>query len=156
MTTDHASADTATVDLPQGNLAYRTAGPAASDLTPVVLVHGLLVDARLWAPVADRLATQGIRSYAPTLPLGSHKSPMSADADLSPGGVARLVLDFIRALGLSDVTIAGNDTGGAICQLMLAADASRIGAAVFTNCDALGTFPPIALAPLFRALRHPG
>jgi pimeloyl-ACP methyl ester carboxylesterase len=121
-----------------------------------VLVHGLLVDARLWAPVADRLAAEGIRSYAPTLPLGSHPWPMNADADLSPGGVAGLVLDFIRALDLSDVTIAGNDTGGAVCQIMLAADTSRIGAAVFTNCDALGTFPPMSLAPLFRALRHPG
>ena len=66
------------------------------------------------------------------------------------------MLDFIPALDLSDVTIVGNDTGGAICQLMLAADTSRIGAAVLTNCDAFGTFPPLAFAPLFRALRHPG
>ena len=156
MTTEHAPADSATVDLPQGRLAYRTAGPAASNHPPVVLVHGLLVDARLWEPVAERLPSAGIRSYAPTLPLGSHRQPMNADADLSPAGVARLVLDFIQALGLSDVTIAGNDTGGAICQIMLAGDTSRISAAVLTNCDALGTFPPRSLAPLFRALRHPG
>jgi pimeloyl-ACP methyl ester carboxylesterase len=156
MTTDHAPADSATVDLPQGRLAYRTAGPAASNHPPVVLVHGLLVDARLWEPVAARLASAGIRSYAPTLPLGSHRQPMNADADLSPEGVAGLVLDFIEALGLSDVTIAGNDTGGAICQIMLAGDTGRISAAVLTNCDALGTFPPRSLAPLFRALRHPG
>ncbi|HET6193522.1 MAG TPA: alpha/beta fold hydrolase, partial [Trebonia sp.] len=156
MTTDHAPADSATVDLPQGRLAYRAAGPAASNHPPVVLVHGLLVDARLWEPVAERLASAGIRSYAPTLPLGSHRQPMNADADLSPEGMAGLVLDFIQALGLSDVTIAGNDTGGAICQIILAGDASRISAAVLTNCDALGTFPPRSLAPLFRALRHPG
>jgi pimeloyl-ACP methyl ester carboxylesterase len=156
MTTDPAPADSATVDLPQGNLAYRAAGPATSNQPPVVLVHGLLVDARLWEPVAERLASAGIRSYAPTLPLGSHQQPMNADADLSPQGVAQLMLDFIRALGLSGVTIAGNDTGGAICQLMLAGDTSRIGAAVLTNCDAFGTFPPMSLAPLFRALRHPG
>jgi pimeloyl-ACP methyl ester carboxylesterase len=156
MTTDNAFADLATVDLPQGRLAYRAAGPEASNQPPVVLVHGLLVDERLWAPVAERLAADGIRSYAPTLPLGSHKHPMNADADLSPEGIARLVLDFIRALDLSDVTIAGNDTGGAIGQLMLGGDTSRIGAAVFTNCDALGTFPPRSLAPLFWAARHPG
>ena len=156
MTTDHASAAAATVELPQGKLAYRAAGPAASNQPPVVLLHGLLVDARLWAPVAERLAAEGVRSYTPTLPLGSHPWPMNADADLSPQGVARLALDFIRALGLSDVTLAGNDTGGAIGQIMLGADPSRIGAAVFTNCDALGTFPPMGFAPLFRALRHPG
>jgi pimeloyl-ACP methyl ester carboxylesterase len=155
MTTDHAPAESATVDLPQGSLAYRAAGPDTSDYPPVVLVHGLLVDARLWEPVGERLASAGIRSYAPTLPLGSHKHPMNADADLSPQGVAKLVLDFIQALGLSDVIIAGNDTGGAICQIMLGADTSRISAAVLTNCDGFDTFPPRALAPLFSALRHP-
>jgi pimeloyl-ACP methyl ester carboxylesterase len=143
-------------DLPPGSLAYRAAGPAASASPPVVFVHGVLVDARLWDGVADRLAAEGIRSYAPTLPLGAHQSPMNAGADLSPRGIAQLVLDFIAALDLTDVTIVGNDTGGAICQLLLSADTSRIGAAVLTNCDALGTFPPRALAPLFRALRHPG
>jgi pimeloyl-ACP methyl ester carboxylesterase len=159
MATYSESAETASLpvaDLPQGHIAYRAAGPAASDAPAVVFVHGVLVDARLWGPVADRLAAAGIRSYAPTLPLGAHQHPMNTGADLSPAGIARLVLDFIAALGLRDVTIVGNDTGGAICQLMLAADPSRIGAAVLTNCDAFGTFPPRALAPLFLALRHPG
>jgi pimeloyl-ACP methyl ester carboxylesterase len=156
MTANQAQAGPATIELPQGKLAYQVAGPAVSNLPPVVLVHGLLVDGRLWERVAGHLAAAGIRSYTPTLPLGAHPWPMNADADLSPTGVARIVLDFIQALDLTDVTIAGNDTGGAICQVMLAADTSRIGAAVFTNCDAFGTFPPAALAPLFLALRHPG
>jgi len=156
MATDHGPAGSSIADLPQGRLAYRTAGPAATSTPPVVFVHGILVDARLWEPVATRLAAEGVRSYAPTLPLGSHQQPMNADADLSPQGIARLVLDFVAALGLSDVTIVGNDTGGAICQVMLGTDTSRIGAAVLTDCDALGTFPPRAFAPLFSALRHPG
>src|SRR5262252_7566957 len=105
MTTYTTPTDFTAVDLPQGKLAYRAAGPASSSRPPVVFVHGLLVDARLWEPVAMRLAADGIRSYAPTLPLGSHQRPMNADADLSPTGVARIVLDFIRALDLSDVTI---------------------------------------------------
>ena len=121
-----------------------------------MFVHGVLVDGRLWEPVAERLAAEGVRSYAPTLPFGAHRQPMNPGADLSPQGIAALLLDFIAALGLSDVTIVGNDTGGAICQVMLGADTSRIGAAVLTNCDAFGTFPPRAFVPLFRALRHPG
>jgi pimeloyl-ACP methyl ester carboxylesterase len=155
MTTDQVSVGSATADLPQGTIAYRAAGPASSDRAPVVFAHGLLVDARLWDPVADRLAEQGIRSYAPTLPLGAHQRPMNADADLSPRGIAALLSDFIRALNLSNVTLVGNDTGGAICQILLAGDAGRIGAAVLTNCDAFGTFPPLGFAPLFHALRHP-
>jgi pimeloyl-ACP methyl ester carboxylesterase len=156
MMTDHASAGLAVADLPQGTLSYRAAGPPSSSRPPVVFAHGLLVDLRLWEPVADRLAAEGIRSYAPTLPLGAHQRPLNPDADLSPAGVAGLVREFIATLGLSNVTIVGNDTGGAICQLMLGGDTSRIGAAVLTNCDAFGTFPPRALAPLFFAGRHPG
>jgi pimeloyl-ACP methyl ester carboxylesterase len=156
MATDRASSDVTVADLPQGKLAYRASGPASSSRPPVVFVHGVLVDGRLWAPVAERLAAIGVRSYAPTLPLGSHQQPMNPGADLSPHGVAQLVLDFIAALDLSHVTIVGNDTGGAICQIMLGADTSRIGAAVLTNCDAFRAFPPRAFVPLFRALRHPG
>lgn len=156
MTSDPAPAGYAVADLPQGRLAYRAVGPAASTRPPVVFVHGILVDARLWEPVADRLAAEGIRSYAPTLPLGAHPWPMNEGADLSPAGVAQLVRDFMAALGLSDVTLAGNDTGGAICQVLLGGSHDRVGAAVLTNCDALGTFPPRKFAPLFRALRHPG
>jgi pimeloyl-ACP methyl ester carboxylesterase len=155
MNTEQAQTDLSVVDLPQGKLAYRTAGPASSSRPPVVFVHGLLADGRLWDPVADRLAAQGIRSYAPTLPLGAHQIPMNPGADLSPEGIAALVRDFLAALDLSGVTLVGNDTGGAICQVMLGGDTSRIGAAVLTNCDAFGTFPPRFLAPLFHALRHP-
>jgi pimeloyl-ACP methyl ester carboxylesterase len=153
---DTGPADTGRADLPQGQLAYRVAGPATSSRPPVVFVHGILVDARLWEPVAERLAAAGIRSYAPTLPLGAHRRPMNADADLSPAGIAQLVRDFIAALDLHDSTLVGNDTGGAICQVLLGGDTSRVGAVVLTDCDALDTFPPRSLAPLFGALRHPG
>jgi pimeloyl-ACP methyl ester carboxylesterase len=155
MTIDNSLLASQVADLPQGSIAYRVAGPASSTRPPVVFVHGILADARLWEPVATRLAAEGIRSYAPTLPFGAHQHPMNADADLSPQGIAKLVLDFIAVLGLSDVTIVGNDTGGAICQIMLGTDTGRIGAAVLTNCDAFGTFPPRGFAPLFTALRHP-
>lgn len=156
MATDHAPAGFEVANLPQGRLAYRAAGPVSSPRPPVVFAHGLLVDAMFWEPVAERLADEGIRSYAPTLPLGAHQWPMNPDADLSPREVARLMLEFIATLGLANVTLVGNDTGGAISQIMLGTDTSRIGAVVLTNCDAFGTFPPRGLAPLFHALRHPG
>ena len=156
MDTTTAAARPGLVDLPQGTIEYRVAGPASSSRPPVVFAHGILVDSRLWEPVAQRLAAEGIRSYAPTLPLGAHQRPMNSDADLSPGGIAQLIRDFITELGLGNVVIAGNDTGGAICQVMLGGDTSQLSGAILTNCDAFGTFPPWQLAPLFSALRHPG
>lgn len=142
------------VELPQGTVTYRVAGPANSAHPPVVFVHGLLVDSLLWTSVAETLAEQGIRSYAPNWPMGSHPIPMNADADLSPRGVARVVLDFLAALDLDDVTLVGNDTGGAICQFTIDTDASRIGRLVLTNCDAFDVFPPRDFVPLVKVGAH--
>jgi pimeloyl-ACP methyl ester carboxylesterase len=143
------------VTIPAGTLQYRTAGPADSAAPPVVFVHGFLVDSTLWDPVADRLAAQGIRSHLVDWPLGSHREPMLPDGDLSPSGVASMINDVLAALGLTDVTLVGNDTGGAICQLLLAADPRRIGRVVLTNCDAFENFPPKVFLPLFLAAKRP-
>lgn len=141
------------VEVPQGRIEYRVAGPEDSGAPPVVLVHGLLVDGRLWTGVADRLAAAGIRSYAPDLPLGAHRLALGPDVDLSPRGVARLLLDFMAALDLTDVTLVGNDTGGALCQFVIDTDSERIGKLVLTNCDAFDKFPPPPFGLLVKAGR---
>lgn len=145
----------ATIDIPQGRIEYRAAGPAASPVPPVVFVHGLLVNAELWTPVADALAAHGVRSYAPDLPLGSHRVPLPVDTDLGPRAVARLVIEFVTALGLTDVTLVGNDTGGAICQFLIDTDHSRIGRLVLTNCDAFDRFPPPPFGVIVKVGRRP-
>jgi pimeloyl-ACP methyl ester carboxylesterase len=143
------------VTIPAGTLHYRTAGPVDSTSPPVVFVHGFLVDSRLWDGVAHRLAAAGIRSYLVDWPLGSHRTPMRPDADLTPTGVARMINEVLDALGLEHVTLVGNDTGGAICQLLLADDPQRVGRVVLTNCDAFENFPPKMFVPLFIAARRP-
>ena len=141
------------IELPQGRVEYLETGPDRPDAPVVVFVHGLLVDARLWRATAERLAAAGIRSLAPTLPLGSHRLPLGREADVSPRGVARLIVDFLAALELTDVTLVGNDTGGALCQFVLDTDASRIGRLVLTNCDAFEAFPPRPFTLLVKAGR---
>jgi pimeloyl-ACP methyl ester carboxylesterase len=145
-----------TVELPQGQVHYRVAGPADSAAPPVVFIHGLLVNSELWSGAAWALAGQGVRSYALDVPLGSHPTALSPDADLSPRGVARLILDFLEALDLRDVTLVGNDTGGALCQFVIDTDASRIGRLVLTNCDAFEKFPPPPFGLLIALGRRPG
>jgi pimeloyl-ACP methyl ester carboxylesterase len=145
----------ATIDTPFGQVSYRVAGPDDSDAPPVVFVHGLLVNHELWTGVADRLAEHGIRSYAPDLPIGSHPIALRADADLSPRAVARLIIDFLGALDLTDVTLVGNDTGGALCQFLIDTDHSRIGRLVLTNCDAFDKFPPAPFGLIVKAGRSP-
>ena len=57
----------------------------------LVLLHGLLTDHRLWRKVVPLL--DGIETVTPTLPLGSHTTPVPPGTDLSPPGLARLVAD---------------------------------------------------------------
>jgi pimeloyl-ACP methyl ester carboxylesterase len=145
----------AAIDIPQGRIEYRAAGPASSTAPPVVFVHGLLVNAELWTKVGDALARHGVRSYAPDLPLGSHRIPWPAGTDLSPRGIARLINDFITALELSDVTLVGNDTGGALCQFLVDSDHTRVGRLVLTNCDAFDQFPPAPFGLIVKVGRRP-
>jgi pimeloyl-ACP methyl ester carboxylesterase len=121
-----------------------------------VFVHGFLVDDALWADVPERLGRRGFRAFAPTWPLASHTVAMKPDADLSPRGVARVVLGFLARLDLRDVVLVGNDTGGAVSQFVIDEDPMRIGRLVLTNCDAFDTFPPFPFNLLFRLGRHPG
>ena len=142
------------IDLPAGTIRYRAFGP--EDGRPVVFVHGFLVDTNLWSDVPDRLAEAGYRTFAPTWPIGSHTTAMNAGVDLSPRGLARIVISFLEALDLSDVVLVGSDTGGAVSQLVLSEDPSRIGRLVLTNCDAFDVFPPFPFDVLFEICRHPG
>src|SRR5579862_8034286 len=128
------------ITLPQGTIRYLDHGAGPT----LLLVHGLLANTTLWGLLVPRLALH-FRCIAPELPLGAHTLPMNPDADLSPLGIAQLLADFLRALDLHDVTLVGNDTGGAICQLVIAHHPQRIIRLVLTNCDAFERFFPPAL-----------
>jgi pimeloyl-ACP methyl ester carboxylesterase len=66
------------------------------------------------------------------------------------------VAAFLEALDLDDVVLAGNDTGGAICQITAAHHPARIGALVLTNCDMFENFPPGFFKALVAAAKIPG
>ncbi len=127
-----------TVELPQGTIAYRERGEGP----PVVFVHGLLVNADLWRNVVPAVADAGHRCIAPDWPLGSHEHPLREDADLSPPGLAGMIADFLDALDLTDVTLVGNDTGGALVQILMARRPERVGRVVLASCDSLEFFLP--------------
>jgi pimeloyl-ACP methyl ester carboxylesterase len=145
----------AQVALQHATIEYRVLGPDDSPHPPVVFVHGILVDSRLWDRVAEGLAAQGYRCYLPNWPLGSHTLPVSDGADLSPAGVAAMIREFLVALDLSDVILVGNDTGGGLCQMVVDGDPARIGRLVLTNCDAFDKFPPFPFNAVFALLRGP-
>lgn len=145
----------ATIETTLGTIEYSTVGPDNSDKPPALFIHGALVDAELWRKPAELLASQGYRCVLPTLPLGSHRIPMKPDAELSPTTIAGLIRELIVGLDLQDVTLVGNDTGGALCQFTVDAYPDHIGRLVLTNCDAFDTFPPFPFNAIFTLLKVP-
>ena len=130
------------IRLSQGVIGYRDEG----DGPVIVFVPGLLANATLWRHVVPPLS-QRFRCVVPELPLGGHSMPMDRDADQTPPGIAQLLAEFMDALDLPDVTLIGNDTGGAICQIAIANHPERIGRLILTNCDAYEAFFPPLLRP---------
>jgi pimeloyl-ACP methyl ester carboxylesterase len=136
-------ADTHEIQLPAGTIRYREAGSGPT----IVFVHGYLVDGRLWDGVVAALSDR-FRCIAPDWPMGAHTVAMDPDADLSPPGIATIIDSFLAALELDDVTLVGNDSGGAMSQVLVARRPARVGRLVLTNCDTHDNFPP----GIFKAL----
>jgi pimeloyl-ACP methyl ester carboxylesterase len=151
-----------TVELPHGRVECfeRGSGPA------IVFSHGWLANANLWRTVVDELAGD-FRCVTLDLPLGAHRVPMAPDADLSPTGCGELIAGVLDALDLDDVTLVGNDSGGAYSQIATAAHPDRVARLVLNSCETpYDAFPPppfdglptvardsAALGQLFEALR---
>ncbi len=126
------------IELSAATIDYADTG---GDGPVIVFLHGLLMDASLWDATVAELAADH-RCVVPTLPLGAHRRAMPAGADLSLPGIARLVAEFLDRLELREVTLVGNDTGGAIVQLLMNDSADRVGQVVLASCDAFDNFPP--------------
>ena len=138
-------------ETPAGRVRYWECGAG----TPIVFVHGLLTNSLLWREVVPELADHH-RCIVPDWPLGAHPDAMRPDADLTPDGLVEVIVAVLDELGLDRAVLVGNDTGGALSQLVAARHPDRVAGLVLTNCDAYDNFPPRMFAPLLAAARVPG
>lgn len=136
MTTEALAVET--IELSSGPLDYHDSGGNGPAL---VFLHGLLMDSSLWADVVAELSPTH-RCVVPTLPLGGHRRPIGRGTELTLQSVATMVAELLERLALDDATVIGNDTGGAIAQLLVADHPARIGSLVLVSCDAFENFPP--------------
>lgn len=141
------------IRLKAGTIHYEASGPEGG--RPVVFVHGYAMGSSLWRPLSERLASRGWRCLAPTWPLGAQTEPMQEGADLTMEGMAGMVGEFLEVLGLEGAVLVGNDTGGAIAQIVATSTPARLGGLVLTSCDAFEHFPPPVLKPLIAAAKLP-
>src|SRR5438874_9020914 len=140
------------IDLPEGTIEYfeRGRGPT------LVLVHGWLANANLWRAVVDALH-KDFRCLTLDLPLGAHRWTMPQGADLGPDGIAALIAAVLERLELTNVTLVGNDSGGAYSQIAVARHTDRVGRLVLTSCETpYDDWPPAQFEHLRIIARDPG
>jgi len=139
------------LELTAGTIEYEDTGGSGSVL---VLLHGLAMDGSLWRHVVRELRADH-RCIVPTLPLGGHRRPMRADADLSLRGLGRIGTEFLEQLDLRDVTLVQNDHG--LAQVIAAGRPERVGRLVLTSEEAFDNYPPgLPGRALTLAARIPG
>jgi pimeloyl-ACP methyl ester carboxylesterase len=132
-----------TVSTPFGDVAYRDAG----DGPPALFVHGVFLNADLWSRQLDGLAD--LRRCLAVDLLAHGASACSEPGRLTMALQAQMILAFLDALGLDSVDLVGNDSGGAIAQLVAVAAPTRIRTLTLTNCDTHDNWPPEAFRPVY-------
>ncbi len=140
------------VELSAGTIEYEDTGGTGP---VIVFVHGPMMDGSLWRYVVADLR-RDYRCVLPTLPLGGHRHPMRADADLSMSGVAEILGELIERLDLREITLVASDWGGP--QLLIGgARDERIARLVLCSCEAFDNVPPKGAARLLPYIaRVPG
>jgi pimeloyl-ACP methyl ester carboxylesterase len=142
-------------DLLGGPVAFVDEGDP--DAPTALFVHGVLVNADLWRNVIWDVADVR-RCIAPDLsahggtPIPEEGAPGD---DLTLHGHAARLDELCAHLGLDQVDMVANDTGGAVAQVFAARYPERIRTLTLTNCDCEDNFPPEAFEP-FVAMAEAG
>jgi pimeloyl-ACP methyl ester carboxylesterase len=136
------------VDLPSGRIAYveQGQGPVA------VFLHGVPLNGFHWRHVMAGIGDMR-RCIALDL-MGLGYSEISVGQDVSMVAQARMLLQFLDALGVDRVDLVGNDTGGAIAQIFAVDHPHRLRSLTLTNCDVHDNYPGETLLQLMNAARQ--
>lgn len=131
-----------------GRIAYveRGQGPA------VLLLHGFPLNGFQWRGVISRLCRQR-RCVAPDF-MGLGYSEVAREQDVSLGAQADMLVTFLDSLGVGQVDIIANDSGGAVAQLFISRHAARARTLLLTNCDVETDSPPESVLPIIDLARR--
>jgi haloalkane dehalogenase len=130
-----------------GDIAYvdRGTGPVA------LFLHGFPLNSFQWRGVIDRLSSQR-RCVAPDF-LGLGHTGIVAGQSVAPHAQAEMLIAFLDRLGIAQVDLIANDSGGAVAQLFLAKNPQRVRTLLLTNCDVETDSPPAAITPMVDLAR---
>ncbi|GAA4929195.1 pimeloyl-ACP methyl ester carboxylesterase [Actinomycetospora succinea] len=141
----------ASVDTPSGQIGYvETGDPNA----PVALfVHGVIVNSYLWRHQLDDLSD--LRRCVAVDLLG-HGHSVARGPDHSFTAQARMLAEFLDALGIDQVDLIANDSGTGIAQLFAVAEPGRVRTLALTNGDVHDNWPPADFAGFVEMVRDGG
>jgi pimeloyl-ACP methyl ester carboxylesterase len=135
-------------DVKSGRIAFFEAGQGPAAL----FVHGVPLNGYHWRHVIDRVRHRR-RCIAVDL-MGLGHSEIAPAQDVSFTAQARMIAEVIDALGIEDIDLIGNDSGGAIAQIFAAHYPGRLRSLVLTNCDVHDGWPPPQVLPLIERARN--
>ncbi len=132
-----------------GRIAYveKGAGPAA------LFVHGFPLNGFAWRGALDDLA--GVRRCIALDLMGLGYTEVAAGQELEFDHQAQMIAAFIDRLGLSQVDLVGNDTGGGISQVFAARYPSRLRSLTLTNCEVHDLWPNAMLKSVLGQFADP-
>jgi len=132
-----------------GRVAYveNGAGPAA------LFVHGFPLNGFAWRGALDDLAGTRRCIALDLMELGY--TEVGAGQNLEFDHQARMIAAFIDRLGLAQVDLVGNDTGGGISQVFAARYPSRLRSLTLTNCEVDDLWPNAMLKAVLGQFADP-
>jgi pimeloyl-ACP methyl ester carboxylesterase len=138
------------VQTPSGLINYVEQGTG-----PVALfVHGVLLNSYLWRYQQEALSDMR-RTIA--VDLFAHNDTEIADnQDVSVAANAKMLYEFLDALGIDKADVVGNDSGGGISQIFSALYPERVRSLTLTNCDTHDNWPPEAFRPFVAMVKAGG
>jgi haloalkane dehalogenase len=130
-----------------GRIAYidRGKGPA------VLFLHGFPLSSFQWRGAIERLSLHR-RCLAPDL-MGLGYTEVARGQSVTPAAQADMITAFLDHLGIVQVDLIANDSGGAVAQLLVATHSERVRSLLLTNCDVETDSPPAALLPVIELAR---
>lgn len=133
---------------PSGDIAYVEQGQG-----PVALfIHGVPLNGFHWRHVMAELQSSR-RCIAIDL-MGLGYTRIGPAHDVSFEAQARMVREFLDAMGIDRVDLIGNDSGGGIAQIFAANHPNRLRSLTLTNCDTHDNWPPESIRPSILAARN--
>ncbi len=137
------------VETSHGTISYLETGSG-----PVALfVHGVLLNGFLWR---NQLAALRDHRRCIAVDLLAHgETSVKPDGDVSVTANAAMLHELLDVLGIDQVDLVGNDSGGGIAQIFAATHPARIRSLTLTDCDAHDNWPPVAFQP-FLAMAAAG